>query len=246
MRIYLILIAFVVFCSCNKDSAPDCFKSNGKEASDLRYFTPFKAILVNDNIEIHLFQGNEYKAEVIGPKNLLPKIITSINDTTLVIKNTNKCNFVRGYKRKIQVWITLPKINYCENNSVSTFEIDPNFVQDTLRVRCASSGDLILNGKYKSLFISNHGNGNVILDGECKELLIYTSGLNFIYAQKMVVKEYVYVASLSLGDVYINGGILIQLDCHIHNAGNIYYTGNPVVFNKTSENFGKGKIIKLD
>ncbi len=247
MRLHLrILFLALVFCSCNKDSAPDCFKSNGKEASELRPLKGFNTVEVNNNVITYIFQGNEFKVEVIGPKNLLKKVETTLKDSILVISNKNECAFVRGYKRKIQVMITLPSLKLAKNNSVSEMNISPLFKQDTISLRNENSGDIVLSGAYSIIYVSSHGNGDVRLNGDCKQLLIYTNGLNYIYAQNMSVHEYAYVATLSLGDVYINGTYLKQLDYHIHNKGNIYYTGQPLIYNNTFEDFGTGKLIKLN
>ena len=233
----------LVIVSCNKDSSSDCFKKNGNESRELRLLGAFKSILVNQNINVHLYQGNEFKVEVIGPHNLIPKIKTTIHDTTLVIENDNRCNFVRGYKRKIQVFITVPKISYCEHNSVGTFVIDQSFSQEILSVRCGNSGDMYVNGNYNKILASSHGNGNVILNGECDDFAVYSNGENFIYAENLIVKGYAFVGTNSLGDVYVNGSNLKQLDCAIHSKGNVYYTGNPLVNNTTTDIIGSGKII---
>ncbi|MEI6021083.1 MAG: DUF2807 domain-containing protein [Bacteroidota bacterium] len=242
----IIFLSVIIFCSCNKDSAPDCFKSNGREANEIRDIKGFNAVEVNNNVQVYIYQGNAYKIEVIGPKNLLKKVEIALRDTVLSISNKNECAFVRGYKRKIQVFVTMPKLKYAKNNSVANMEISPLFKQDTISVRNENSGDIILNGSYSQIYVSSHGNGDVRLKGDCNELLIYTNGLNYIYGQNMLVHNYAYVATLSLGDVYINGSQLKQLDYHIHNAGNIYCTGTPITFNNTFENFGKGKLIKLN
>jgi Putative auto-transporter adhesin, head GIN domain len=240
------LLLLLLFGNCNKSSAPDCFKSNGNESREIRNLAKFNSIELNNNVHAYIYQGNEFKVEVVGPKNLLAKVQTNVNDTMLQIFNKNECAFVRGYKRKIQVFITLPKLKYAKNNSVASMEISPLYTGDTISLRNENSGDIILNGNYNQVYVSSHGNGDVRMYGKANQLLIYTNGLNYIYAQQMEVKDYVYVASLSLGDVYINGTQLKELDCHIHRSGNIYYTGNPLVFNNTFEDFGTGKIIKIN
>ena len=243
---YTIAVLIVLLLNaCNKQNAPDCFKTNGKESRETRNIAPFNSIEVNNNIQTYIYQGSTFKVEVVGPRNLLPKVETILADTMLRISNKNECAFVRGYKRKIQVFITMPKLKYAKNNSVTNMEISPLFKQDTISLRNENSGDILVNGNYNQVYVSSHGNGDVHLNGNANQLLIYTNGLNYIYAQNMLVKDYVYVATLSLGDVYINGDQLRQLDCHIHRSGNVYYTGSPLVFNNTFEDFGKGQIIKL-
>jgi hypothetical protein len=242
---HICLLFLSLLYGCNKPDAPDCFKSNGKEQRETRFVGKFNSVEVNNNVYVTIYQGNDFKVEVLGPKNELTKIETLLQDTLLVIKNKNECAFVRGYKRKVQVYVTLPKLKYAKNNSVFSMQLAAGFKQDTLQLRNENSGDIVVNGNYGQVYVSSHGNGDVRLNGVCDQLLIYTNGLNFIYGQNMVVKSYAYVATLSIGDVYINGSELDQLDCHIHKSGNVYYTGNPQVFNNTFEDYGSGKIIKL-
>ncbi len=229
--------------ACNKENAADCFKSNGKTVSEVRYPEPFHSLIVNDKIEVTVFKGSEYKVEVIAGKHLLKGIKTRVLDNELIIENTNKCNFVRGYKHRIKVYVTSPYIKKATNEGVSALTFDEQFNQDTLMVRCGGIGDVIVNGTFNVLFSSTHGGGDTYLNGSCNTLWIYANGTNYIHAQHLEVKNYIFIQTLSLGDITINANGLNQLDYNIESSGNIIYHGVPTILKNAGKQEGGGKAI---
>ena len=98
----------------------DCFKSNGTEITDSRTPGQFKIIKTYDKIDLNITKGSEFKVEVVAGKNVIKNIKTKVADGILTIDNNNKCNFVRGYKRKVTVNVTSPYLVRVENHGVGT------------------------------------------------------------------------------------------------------------------------------
>lgn len=246
IRSFLYFFLSLLFISCKKENAGDCFKGNGKEITELRQPGTFTKIDMNDKIDVTVVQGPEIKVEVTAGERIIKNIFTKVEDGILKIQNTNKCNFVRGYKRRTHVKITLPYCYSVLNNGVATLTIDEGFVQDSIRVRAESSGDIHLNGKYDYVKAHSNGNGDVYLEGKCKALTVFINGTNFLRAENFVITDQVFVQTLSKGDCFFNIDQLNKFDYIIYDKGNIYYKGTPVTISGFMEKEASGQLIKQD
>lgn len=232
--------------SCRKENALDCFKSNGKDITVTRYTEAFDYIEAYDNLEITIFQGSEYKVEVTAGENIIKNISTKVSEGILKLDNTNKCNFVRGYKRKVKIKVTVPYLVKVTNHGVGPVAVDKNFQQDKISLRAENSGDIHLNGTYNEVETSSHGNGDMYLNGVTKSLLIYSFGTNYTYAQDMKVSDYIYISTYSFGPTYFNLNGVGLIDYLIWGDGNIYYKGSAGTMRNLSEVEAKGKAIQKD
>lgn len=239
---YFFLLTF--FVSCKKENAFDCFKSNGSETKQSRSISGFDVIKVYDKIDLNISKGTEFKVEVVAGKHIISNITTEVKNNELLIHNKNKCNFVRGYKKRITVNVTIPYLEKVENNSVGTVRFEDNFTQDSVFVRAENSGDIYVNGTFNYVRTSSHGNGDIYVAGTCSTLSAYMFGTNFLYASDLTVSNYIFVESVSTGDCYISAPNNGTFEYNIWRNGNIYYKGNPLYINNFSDGSGKGKLIK--
>jgi len=243
IKIRIIGVMFLIGCciSCNKPTAPDCFKQAGTVIIEQRNTGPFHSVSLDGNLEVVLKKGTEHKVEIKGPANLLKKITTTVNSGTLTIDNNNGCNFVRGYKHHLLITVTSPRYDYVVTNSIGTIRTSDDFLQDSFYVR-SEGGDIILNGNYVNLRTSSHGNGNVYFKGKTDQMFVYMNGTNYLYAEEGTVTSYLYVGNISLANAYViapSGG---TLDYNISKSGNIYYSGSPASVQGKSD--GTGALIK--
>jgi hypothetical protein len=239
------LIIALFFTACKKENSLDCFKSNGTEITNTRTVGQFTIIKVYDKIDLNISNGTETKVDVVAGKNIIKNIKTKVVDGVLSIDNANKCNFVRGYKRKITVNVTLPYLVRVENHGVGTTRFAEDFNQDTIQVRAENSGDIHVYGTFNQVRTSSHGNGDIYLNGSCNTLYVYTYGTNLLNGENLKINNYVFVESISIGDCFINAPSGGKLEYNIWRSGNIYYKGNPAEINNFKGD-GKGQLIKQD
>lgn len=240
---YLLLL--LIF-SCKKENAFDCFKSNGSEITVVRYPGSFAEIEVQDNIELTVSNGSEYKVEVSAGKNIIKNISTKVTDNVLILKNNNTCNFVRGYKRKIRLHVTTPYAQKVTNNGVGPLTFSDAFTQDTLVLRVVSSGDVYVNGSFYEIRSSTHGNGDVYFNGSTQNLIIYTSGTNFIRAENFSVTGRIYISTYSIGDAYFNLNGVGLFEYLIWETGNLRCKGKAGQTVNLGPTDSRGKVIRLD
>lgn len=232
----LVCLCVCVISACDK-SSPDCFKKAGADTSVERTLTQFNAVTLEANVEVVLRKGNEFKAEIFGPKNLLDKVVTSVSDGTLTVDNNNACNFVRGYKHHLRVIVYAPDFRRVTSNSIGNIRTEEGFVQDTVFFY-TEGGDVIVNGTFTELKTGSHGNGNVYFNGTTSHLYVYMNGTNYLYAQDGTISNYVFIESLSIADAFIKAPENGTFNYHCWKTGNIYYSGNPAVVDGERESTG--------
>jgi hypothetical protein len=184
--------------------------------------------------------------EVIAGKNLIKSIETTVTNGVLTISNSNRCNFMRGYKRVVHVNVTLPYLQKINNGGVGGVWFEEDFSQDTLRAWIESTGDTHVKGHFKYLQTSSNGNGDMYLSGSCDSLYIFTMGANFVRAEDLTVSKYAFIHTFTLGDCFINATGLKRLDYSIESEGNIFYKGLPYTIYSLGNGNTKGRAIRQD
>jgi hypothetical protein len=99
---YSIMTISLFSLSCNKENRCDCFKSTGDITSESRNISDFKKIILEDNINLYITPDTIYSLTIEAGAHLLKSIKTEVTDSCLILKNENKCNWVRNYKDKIK------------------------------------------------------------------------------------------------------------------------------------------------
>jgi hypothetical protein len=90
-----ILCLSISFFSCDSENAGDCFKKTGDVINREFSLEPFHSIVVIDEADVYLENGNDQRVMVKAGKNLIPDIHFDVKDSILTITNNNRCNWVR-------------------------------------------------------------------------------------------------------------------------------------------------------
>lgn len=238
----IIFYCFFLLISCKKESLCDCVKSTGKTNVIYHDVTDFNCIVLSDKMDLYLTQGPEFEVKVEAGANLQRLIKTELDGETLKVFNNNRCNWVRGYKHKINVYVTAPYFKYLKNGGLGNIETVNTIVQDEISLRNENSGDFKLNIKTRRIVTSSHGNGDTYLSGTTDLIESNYNGTNYLYASGLTINQYAFLHSISIGHAYINAPENGLMEIIIDRAGDIHYTGNPAVTKLT--NNGKGQLIR--
>lgn len=242
---YIAFVLLLFFVSCNKETAPDCFKRNGEETTITRYTERFTTLILNSDMDVELVQSQEARLELSGGKNVLLKVSNDVNNGMLEIDNKNNCNFVRGYKRKIQVKVYCPSIRRIRNKGVGNISMPQGFTVDSLEVSTESVGDVHVNGNFDELVVNTGSHGDVYVKGNANRFYAYIAGTNYLKAEGLRSK-YVYTNTNCLGDCFVDLSATQLFEYVITNNGNIYYSGTPLQTTNKGNGGAKGQLIKKD
>lgn len=105
----LLVLCFLIFSSCNSESASDCFQNEGEIFRDEVMAANFTQITVFENVSLVLIQGTEQKVEVETGEFLRNEVTTEVEGDRLLLRDTNDCNYVRDYGTTT-VYITSPNL----------------------------------------------------------------------------------------------------------------------------------------
>jgi hypothetical protein len=238
----IIIIILIFSAGCKKENLCDCFKSTGHIITEDRNITGFSSIFVSDNVNLFLTQSSVYSVKVEAGEHLISLITTELKNDSLFIENKNKCNWVRSYKPKINVYISMPVLVFFQNSGCGTITTSNTFTGDSLRFYSLnSSGDLTLSMDVKKCYLTIHtGCLNVTAYGKADYLDVYYVGNGMIHCENVSAKQ-VMATNKSTGDIYVNVSELLYYN--ISCSGNIYYYGNPPDI--YGYDTGKGELLKL-
>lgn len=238
----VLIIVLVSLFGCKKPEERRCVKSIGEEIVETLVPGDFDRLYLGPHIKFTLVQDTSDFLILKGGKNLLPFIETELVDGRLAITNTNKCNFLRSFKKEIEVEIHFDYIYNIEFNGTLELTCANTVISDYFSLTLDESAgkfNLDLNASSLRLLVQlNSGNFNI--SGEVNYLQVQLNGTGFGNTENMIVNDSLHVLSKSNGDVYINAANT-YLRAQTSRGGDIYYIGNPdsIDYHK----FGEGELI---
>ncbi len=241
-NIKFIVGGILMLISCSKVEDRACVKSVGEETT-LEILTPqIDRLFLHEHLEYVLVQDTVEKVVLIGGKNLLNFVIVDVSDGLLDISNTNKCNFLRSYKKKIRVeihFIELINIHF-EGTESLTNKDTLQFNWMTFLIR-DGAGPVALNFNADVIYATvSHGWGDFTFNGTVNYANLNVRSNGFCDTYGLKVKDSLTVISNTQGYVKVNAN-KVKFKSQIDLDGDIYYKGIPTLikFNQ----FGKGVLI---
>lgn len=222
----LYISLLILFAACNKENAPDCFKKAGETATIRRNLNAFDKLELQDYLYIELIQSEEHAVEIQGPKNLLSKIETHIDNGVLYVSNGNTCNFVRSFKNDIIVKIHSPNIIDIQNRGTGDITTPDTLHYPYLKIENRHAAGIVrINIIGDSLdAYTQTGVADFILNGQVLKAELFNQGVGRIEAQGLKAQQ-TYINNSSINDIRAYcSGYLFAIN---YFSGNIFVSGNP-------------------
>ncbi len=213
--ILFIAIIGLLSISCTKDR----LSADGNIITDVRKPGTFTGVSSSGSNPITITYGTEYKVEVKGSANLIPRYKTEVRNGVIHLGYEH----VNVQNDDIEVFVTLPGLTKAAMSGSGKLWIDGNFpAQDVFRLSVSGSSKTIVRGA----FTANEVNVDISGSGD--------ASMENIQAKKGDVRI------SGSGDVRLN--IQNTLKARISGSGKVYYTGDATV---DSEISGSGQVIKF-
>jgi hypothetical protein len=215
MRLLLFICISILFIGCSKDK----LTASGDKMTETRYPGEFTGVNTSGSSPVKIIYGAEYKVELKGSNNLIPRFKTNLINGTLYIGYEN----ASVQHDDIEVYVTLPLIRKVVLSGSGKISIEGTFLSvNELKLSISGSGDILVKDPFDSdeslVNISGSGKADLLkVNSKKAEVDISGSGN----------------ASLQVQD---------KLEANISGSGKIYYIGSPDVDADIS---GSGKVIKL-
>lgn len=236
-----ILTLVLLLCSCKKDHLFDCLKGTGEQITVTRSLNHFHSIEMHNNADVIFHKGNP-GAIITGGANLLEGVETSIKDGWLIIRNNNKCNWVRDFNKRITVDIytdTLIRLdNYGSGNFVTADTIS---VTDFRYDNWNATGTIQFYFNTVRFYMNIHtGTSDLTARGVSEVQILYYNGYGKINLRQLS-GNLIFMNNSGTNDMYVS--VKDELYATIEEAGNIFYSGSPAVV--VPQIKGTGKLINL-
>lgn len=229
---FIILYFLVFFTACDTG---EYIKGNGNSVTDQRVIPSFNAIDIQGNYEVKLIKNEKSSLKIIADDNIIPHILSVVENDTLKINNKNKIKSNNNIKIYINYW-DLKAIN-C--GGASSIKCDTPVITDDLALNLNGTGliELELDAKTLELFLS--GTGLINLSGYVDKEILILSGAGKVNASDLKSRECnIDLSGIGSAQIYVED----RLNAHLSGVGGIKYKGNPN--NVNTEVVGIGTINK--
>lgn len=234
-----------------------CINGNGKVVTEVRNTITYDEAVNTTAVDLVYHKADTFGISVIAESNLIPHIITSVNDGRLEVK-TDPRNACFDYTHKPVVIITSPVLHIMELTGSGDFTSD-ELTGNAVGVKLTGSGDLkasaisgidltvtltgsgdadIDNATFQNADLTVTGSGDINIKGNGSNGTMRVTGSGDIKARDCTIMNAVETITGS-GDIFTR--VVTSLIAVISGSGNIHLSGNPSL-NQTIT--GSGRIIR--
>ncbi|HMI04723.1 MAG TPA: head GIN domain-containing protein [Pedobacter sp.] len=201
--------------SCSKDK----LTASGEKTTETRALSAFTGVDTDGSSDIHIACGTEFKVTLSGSNNLIPYFKTEVVGSTLHLGYKN----VNVRRDDVQVYVTLPAINYLSINGSGDIGLSGQFpALDRFEVSISGSGEV----EAEQIIVANEASVKISGSGEAD--------------LKKLQSKNAEVHISGSGDAKVS--VSEKLKARISGSGELYYLGSPQIDSQIS---GSGKLIKL-
>jgi hypothetical protein len=230
-RIFLLFIVFVIaITGCDKKN----IGGNGVVITQERKINGFKAVNIKGAYDIYLKKGNIDNVVIEADSNLIPIIVTELNDSVLSIYNTK--TIIRS--KELKVIITCPELNSLDFSGATELTCDSDLLFKDLNINISGAGKIDMGLKADNLNAIVSGGAIINFRGKTINSNISITGAGNIDAQKFETDNCKIDIS-GFGRAKLN--VIKKLEVNISGYGKVDYTGNPEIKQSIT---GAGKIRK--
>ena len=224
MKLFCISILTIFICSCNI-SSNKTIKGNGNIQTEERTIDPGTKIKTRGFFDVELIQGNAEAVRVVADDNLLPYIITEINDGWLEIRAADNINLKS--MNNIKVYVQTQQISDVAISGSGNIIANKKFYgEEHLNVSISGSGNIRMDVNTPTVLANISGSGNIELNGETRDLTIEINGMgDFQGLNLMAENATVHISGSGNVTVYTER----KLDIHISGSGDVHYKGKPEI-----------------
>ncbi len=243
MKLVILFFVGIMILACKKKEDRSCWKVAGEPTSKIVELDHFYSLFLGPHLEYTLIQDTVEYMELLGAENLLNHVTATLEGDKLTINNTNKCNFLRSYKKKdIHVKLHFIAINNIEFQGTQPLRSEgvlniPYFT--FLIMDGAGPVDLTINSDAISGTVG-HGYGDFTLHGNTKYANFSVNSNGYCDTRDLVIADSI--------DIISNTSVLsrfnvqnVQTRIEIKNTGNVEYFGLPSSLEIVR--FGTGEVL---
>lgn len=241
--ITLLIIAGSTLCSCENMTVSTGDGSakvtgDGKMNSESRTMSAFNAIDVEGVFNVILDQGDKEAVRVEADENIIPLVLTDVDNNTLKVKLKDDVS-IRNIG-KVNVYITLKDIQQLTTKGVGSLKCRSTLHLKDLKFDCEGVGASSLDIVADHLGVTSAVVGALTLTGQARDVKIDHSGVGEIAAFGLKAEDLALTTSgVGAAEVYASA----TLNINASGIGNVAYKGGAPTKNIRAEGLGKVKEV---
>lgn len=247
MRKVFIILSMLFIVSCDTENALDCFQRTGDIVRQEVEIPDFSRILVNQNVEMVLKQGEQTSVVIETGDNLLNEVSAIVEGDRLILSNTNDCNLVRDFNQT-KFFVTAPNIT--EIRSASQFDVSSDGILNYSQLRLLSedfnednggntNGTFTLEVDSENVFVTGNNITSFFISGRVVNLNIgFFSGTGRFEGEDLIAED-VYVFHRGTNKIIVNPQESITGE--IRSTGDVISVNRPPVVD--IQEFVTGRLI---
>lgn len=222
-------------------TTPSCRKVSGEGPTVTQDYVlgNFTSVDAGIDADVYYTQSNTTSVEISAQQNILSQISTPIVNGELRLQFRDF--FTVWHHAPITVRISAPYLNGMGINGSGHFYALTPTTSSTLNLKVNGSGSIsVAHYTGQSLSGNISGSGDITVSGgsvSAESLQISGSG-----TMDMLGINAVSASTQTSGSGKTTVNVSNSLDVRISGSGDVYYTGNPVIYTSIS---GSGKVMKL-
>lgn len=206
----------MLFISCESISG------NGNVRDENRDISNFSQIKTSGSIDVEIKSGDQYQVKVHNDENLLPYMITEIENGVLNIHYKDGYSIMNDHAK---VFVTAPNIKKIVTSGSADITSDgvisdPNKIE----LNTSGSGDIKMQVDAPSVKATSSGSGDITLSGRTKDFDCKISGSGDAMCSNLKSENAVVRVSGS-SDVHVFSSVSLKVN--VTGSGDVYYGGNP-------------------
>lgn len=210
---------------------------NQNTRTEYRNCDYFEKLSSSVPFHITVKNGLTPSVEIIAESNLIPYILTEINNKTLYIDIESNTELINN--SPIEIVVTTPNINTISEEGSGEIITD-YFEPTTVDLEVSGSGTIDAAFNTNDLYASVSGSGKIILEGTSSTSDMEVSGPGAINAFSLSHQDGNATISGD-GNIYINAKR--SLNVNISGSGCVYYISYPLIYTHIS---GYGRLINAN
>lgn len=215
-RLLTVILSAVIFSSC------EVITGSGNIITETRNVRQFEGIKSSGSVDVEIVDDNSRSLKVEADDNVLPYVITKVEDGTLNIYLKSN----RSYRDvKVMVYVSSPLLSQLSvSGSGSITAKDTLRHDEQIEIKASGSGDINALVDAPSIIANVSGAGNVNLRGRTRDFTCSVSGGGDLDC-KNLLSENTIVKVSGGGNAYVYASV--TLDARASGGGNIVYGGKP-------------------
>ncbi len=217
-RLLTAIASAIIFCSCQS------ITGSGNIITQARHVNQFSGVKTSGSIDIEVMNDASQLVKVEGDDNVLPYVITTIEDGLLNVHYKSNMSFNDTH---VKVYVSAPVLSRLVVSGSGTINSKDTLMDnDHIEFRVSGSGDIDALADAPSITADIGGSGTIALQGRTKSFDCSISGSGDIKCRNLL-SENTTASITGSGTAHVYASV--HVIGKVTGSGDIYYSGSPTV-----------------